>query len=125
MIANAPIPVSSDSNVQLVLISAGVVLVVAIFGFIPLRLAQSRGHRHRDLMLAIIVLWGLALAGSISYSIMQQMDWSANYQQRLVSGYGDPSDLSDKPKIPLVLWGGLTATYVGLLAWASRSTAAA
>jgi hypothetical protein len=107
--------------VQLVLISAAVVLVVAIAGFIPVRLALSRGHRNRDALLAITILWALALAGSVSYSIMQQMNWSATRQERLASGYGDPHDLSDKPRIPILLWTGLGVVYVGMLGWAGSA----
>jgi hypothetical protein len=120
LLASAPIPVSSDSNVELILISAGVVLVVGILAFIPIRLARSRGSRNPDALLAFVILWGLVLAGSVSYSVMRQMDWNSTYQQRLQSGYGNPDDLSDKPKPPVVLWAALGAAYAGMTGWAAR-----
>jgi len=124
-LASAPIPVSSDSNVQLILISAGVVLVVAVLGFVPLRLARARGHRNADMLLAWMIIWGLLTAGSISYSIMKQMDWASTYQQRLSSGYGNPYDFSDKPSLPIGLWFALGAAYAGPIAWAALKPGAA
>jgi hypothetical protein len=120
-LANASIPASTNSNVELVLISAGVVLVTAILGLVPIQIAKMRGHLYRDSILAATILWGLALAGTISYSTMQQMDWSATYQQRLMSGYSDPNDLSDKPKIPVALWTGLGAGYAAIVLWSAIS----
>jgi len=120
MLANAPVAPSSDSNMELVLISAGVVLVVGILGFIPIQLARISGHRHRDAITAIIILWGLILAGSISYSIMKQMDWATTYQQRIETGYYDPQNISDKPVAPVGLWCGVGVCYAGLVLWASR-----
>ena len=123
MLASAPIAPSSDSNAELVLISAGVVLVVAVLGFIPIQLARVRGHRNRDAISAIVVLWGLILGASVSYSIMKQMDWTTTYQQRIETGYYDPQNVSDKPTVPIGLWCGLGVGYALLILWVNRRSA--
>jgi hypothetical protein len=121
LIASAPISASSDSNVELILISAGLVLVVGLAGFAVVRLAIMRGRKKRDTLLAAVIIWGMLTAGSISYSVMQQMNWSTSYQQQLMSGYGNPDDLSDKPQPPVVLWSILGFGYALMLAWANRN----
>ena len=120
ILASAPIAPSADSNVELVLISAGVVLVTSVLAFIPIQMARVRHHRNRDAIAAILVLWGLLTAGSISYSIMKQMDWATTYNQRIETGYYDPQDTSDKPTPPVALWSGLGIVYVAMVIWASR-----
>jgi hypothetical protein len=120
LLASAAIGPSSDSNAELVLISAGVVLLVVFVGWIPIRMARLRGNRNADAIAAIVVLWGLILAGSISYAIMKQMDWAATYQQQIQSGYFDPQNTSDKPVAPVGLWCGLGVCYASLFLWASR-----
>ena len=117
-LASAPIPVSSDSNVTLVLVSAGVVVAVGLLGTIVMQTARSRGRQNREVMMAVLVLWGLLTAASISVSVMKQMDWTANQQQRISSGYYDPSNTSDKPKMPVTLWVGLGVAYGAMLFWA-------
>jgi hypothetical protein len=122
ILASAAVAPSSNSNAELVLISAGVVLVVAIAGWVPIRLARVRGNKNIEVISAMLVLWGLILAGSISYSIMKQMDWTTTYQQQIQSGYFDPQNTADKPVAPMGLWCGLGIVYVGVIAWASRRT---
>jgi hypothetical protein len=119
VVASAPVPVSSDSNVTLVLVSAGVVLGVGLMGLILVQVARSRGRQKRDVLMAMLVIWGLLTAGSISVSVMQQMDWSATLQQRISSGYYDPNNVSDQPKLPIPLWCGLGAAYAGMMLWAA------
>src|ERR1700728_830934 len=113
-LASAAVPPSSDSDVELVLISAGVVLVAALLAFVPIQMARARRHRNIEAISALLVLWGLLSAGSISYFIMKQMDWSTTYTQRIETGYYDPQDTSDKPTAPVALWGGLGAGYLVL-----------
>jgi ABC-type uncharacterized transport system permease subunit len=115
-LASAAVGPSADSNVELILICSGVVALTAVLAFIPIYLAAR--HRQREIIVGLLVLWGLALAGSVSYSVMQQMDWSTAYNQRIETGYSDPQDLSDEPALPVTLWSGLAAAYLGLVIWA-------
>jgi hypothetical protein len=121
ILANAPIPPSTDSNVELVLSSAGVVLVIAVLGLVPIFIARLRRHRQLEAITAIIVLWGVLLAGSICYSIMQQMDWTKALQERIESGYYDPQDTTGKPTTPVPLWCGLGVCYAAITFWATRA----
>jgi hypothetical protein len=120
MLATAPAHFSPDSNVELILLSAAVVVAVAFLGFIPIQLARIRRHRHSETVLAIIVLWGLFSAVSVSYSIMQQMNWTVSEQQRIETGYYDGPDAAGKPKPPIGFWCGLGAGYAATVLWASR-----
>jgi hypothetical protein len=120
LIASAPLAPSPDSNVELVLISAGVVLVTALVAFVPIQLARVRQHRQREAIVAVVLLWGLLTAGSISSFVMKQMDWSSTYLQRIETGYYDPQNVSDKPAAPVPLWGGLAAVYTAIVLWSTR-----
>ncbi len=120
LLANAPIPVSSNSNIELILIGTGVILITAILAFVPIQLARRTDHPQRDAVTALIVLWGLLLAGCVCYSVMRQMDWSTTHEQEIESGYLDPRDVSDQPRPPLTLWAGLAVGYAGITIWATR-----
>jgi hypothetical protein len=117
-LASPPIRPSSDSNMELILISAGVVVGVAIFGFFPIQLARQ--NRHREAIAAVIVLWGLITAASICLTINQQKEWSATYLQHVETGYFDPRDTTDKPAMPIGFWSALTACYAVIVIWANR-----
>ena len=119
-LASAPIPPSSDSNFELVLISAGVVLVIGLLAFAPIQIARARRHRNIEAISALLALWGLLSAGSISYFIMKQMDWCTTYTQRIETGYYDPQDTSDKPTAPVGLWCGLSVSYAAIFFWSTR-----
>jgi hypothetical protein len=120
MLATAPAHFSSDSNVELILLSAAVVVGIGFLGFIPIQLARSRRHRHSETILGIIVLWGLLSAVSISYCIMQQMNWTASVQESIQEGYYDRADAANKPAFPIPLWCGLGVIYAATTAWAAR-----
>lgn len=120
MLANAPTHFSSDSNVELILISSVVIIVVAFVGFIPIQLARRRRHRHAETITAVLVLWGLLSAGSTCYYIMEQFNWSASVQQSIVEGYYNPHDTSGQPNPPLGLWCGLAVCYALAAWWATH-----
>jgi hypothetical protein len=63
------------------------------------------------------VVWGLVAAGSLAYATTQQINWGQERTKRIMSGYYDPNDNSDAPKLPWPLWGGLAFGYGGLVAW--------
>ncbi len=48
------------------------------------------------------------------------MNWTKEYTVRIESGYVDPKDLSDKPRLPWGIWAGLLAVYLGMVYWAGR-----
>lgn len=120
LLANAPAGISPDSNVELVLISAGVFAGVAVLASIPL--VMARRHRHREIIMAVLIVWGLLSAGSISYCVMQQMNWSAERERRIESGYYDPRDVSDQPRPPILFWIVLGVVYFTTVGWALVKT---
>jgi hypothetical protein len=119
-LATAPAHFSSDSNVELILLSACIVIGIGFLGFIPIQLARRRRHRHPDIILAIIILWGLLSSVSVSNCIMQQMNWTASVQQSIQEGYYDKADTAAKPAFPIPLWCVLGACYAATTAWAAR-----
>jgi hypothetical protein len=64
------------------------------------------------------LFWGIITAGSAMYTAASRYNWSKEYTVRIDSGYYDPRDTSDKPKIPWVLWSALGIAYAGMVGWA-------
>jgi multidrug efflux pump subunit AcrB len=107
----------SATNIKLVLICAGILLVVVAVAFVPVAITWSRRHPKTEAITGLAVVWGLITAGSLAYSTTQQINWGQERLKRIYSGYYDPNDNSDTPKLPWLLWGGLAVGYVGLVAW--------
>jgi len=112
---------SSDqtaTNMKIVLICAGILLVVCAVAFVPVAITWSRRHRQTETITGLTVVWGLVAAGSLMYTTTQQINWGQERLKRIYSGYYDPSDSDkDAPKMPWLLWGGLAFGYIGLVAW--------
>jgi hypothetical protein len=122
-LANA---VSSDNSLDnIVLMAECLFLMGLVFALaaVPIVLANRRraaGVTVAGNMMAVVVLWGLLTCGTALYSLMMQYQWTKNYNAQLMTGYFDPLDpatTSGAPKQPWIVWGGLAAGYVGLLAW--------
>ncbi len=96
----------------LLIIGATALLVAILIG-----IARSRAHRQADAILVVALFWALITAGSVMYAGMAHLNWSKEYTERIESGYYDPRDTSDKPKMPWALWSGLGVGYAALLAW--------
>ena len=73
---------------------------------------------RRSLLGAAAFFWGLITAGSLLYAEQSQMNWSKEYTVRLESGYFDPTDKTDAPKLPWKIWTGLGVAYAAMLMWA-------
>ncbi len=105
----------SQSNLLLVLLGIGVILVTCVLAFVPVGMAWSRRHRRSDVVVAAAVLWGLVTVGSIVSTMAAQMQWSREHVLRMKTGYFDPDDRTGAPMRPWVLWAGLGTAYGGLL----------
>jgi len=78
---------------------------------------RARGHRHTEWITAATVFWAILSAGSLLYAGEAQMDWSKQYALRLETGYLDPQDTSDAPRLPWGIWSGLGIAYGAMLVW--------
>lgn len=102
---------------KIILICVGILLAVSAVAFIPVAITWSRRHRQGEAITGLSVVWGLLAAGSLCYATTQQINWGQERTKRIMSGYYDPNDNSDAPKLPWVLWGGLALGYGALVAW--------
>jgi hypothetical protein len=124
-LANA---VSSDDSLGNIVLMAECLFLMGLtlaFAAVPIVLANRRrvaGQTSNGNILAAVVLWALLICGVAIYCLMMQHQWSKTYNARIMSGYFDaldPSTTADAPKQPWLIWGGLAAAYVGLLAWST------
>jgi hypothetical protein len=120
MLASAPLHYSSDFNLELVLISSGIIAVAALLGFVPIQLARWAKHRRLELIIAVMILWTSVLSLSVCWFVVRQYQFNTSVQQNIMEGYYDPQDQSDKPQPLVALWSGLGVCYAGLLFWANR-----
>jgi hypothetical protein len=109
---------SSATSMELILGGAAIVAVTALMAFILVLVARSRRHRQAELITLAMVVWSVLTAGSLMWAGQAQVNWSNEYQTRILSGYYDPQNTSDKPKLPWALWTGLGLAYAGLMGWA-------
>jgi len=107
----------SSMNLLMILAGAFILAATAALAAIPIFAAKSRRPRQSDLITALTLLWALLTAASLIYSVQAQMSWKTEYTVRLMSGYLDPKDTTDAPKLPWKLWTGLGVTYAGLIGW--------
>ena len=103
----------------MVKVLAGLVILAAcaLLAAIVIGVARSRGHRQADSIMVAAVFWAVIAAGSAMYTAASRYNWSREYTTRIESGYYDPRDTSDKPKLPWLAWSGLGAAYIAMLGW--------
>ncbi|MFI5378550.1 MAG: hypothetical protein ACHRHE_04580 [Tepidisphaerales bacterium] len=106
----------SQSNLVLVLLGIGVILVASVLAVVPVVVAWSRRHKRSDVVVPLAVLWGLVVAGSVISTLAAEMQWSREQVLRMKTGYYDSEDRTGAPTRPWGLWAGLGAAYGGLLA---------
>jgi hypothetical protein len=104
----------TDSNLTIVVIAMVTAAVVCVVAAIPVATARRRRLNQTEGIAAIMVLWGLLTAGSVVYWANAQMKFSHEYTLRLMENL-DPSDQSDRPNKPWLLWGFLAVGYGGTL----------
>jgi hypothetical protein len=112
---------SGDPNaMNLVIVLGGVCIVAAtaILAFALILTARARGHRHAEFIMVATVFWALITAGSLIYAGNAQLNWSKEYTLRLETGYLDPRDTGDAPRLPWGIWTGLGAAYGAMMTWA-------
>jgi phosphotransferase system glucose/maltose/N-acetylglucosamine-specific IIC component len=110
---------TSDSDALLVVIALAILAAVFILIAIPVAMARRRSATAEG-VLAIMILWGLLSAGSVIYSVNASMAWQKEYTRRVMSGYFDPADQSDRPRSPWILWSVLGVAYMGVLIWVGK-----
>jgi hypothetical protein len=108
---------SSETNLLIVLGGAFVIAVVAAMAFVLIVISRSRGHRRAEVIGVAAIFWTLIAAGSLLYAGVTQINWSKEHQMRLETGYLDPSDTDDSPRLPMETWTGLGVAYVAMLGW--------
>jgi hypothetical protein len=116
---------SSDpgsTNLVKILGGAAILGVMALLVAIVTAIARSREHRQAENILVLALFWAVITAGSLIYTASAELDWSKEYTTRIESGYFDPRDTTDKPRIPWLLWSGLGVAYAGLLIWSLSAT---
>lgn len=116
-LAYAEVRDSNDMSLMMVLGAALILGATAAAAFILIHIARRRRHRRTDLLGAAVFFWGLLTAGSLLYAQQSQMSWSKEYTVRLESGYFDPHDTTDAPKLPWAIWTGLGVAYGAMLFW--------
>jgi hypothetical protein len=114
-LAYAEPPDTSDSNLQLVIVSVVVITAAAVLAFVPVFLAWSRRQRRIDVIVALAVVWGLLAAVSVIHATTAQMKWSKEKNLRIQTGYVDPKDDTDAPPLPWLQWFVLGAGYAGVV----------
>ena len=117
-LAYAEGPDTSDSGLTIVVIGLIIIAAFTLLAAVPSAAARRRRHRHLEGIIAAMVIWAALFAGSAIYFTNAQMKWSTEYNRRLMSGYGDPLDKTDKPRTPWALWAGLVLAYGGVTWWA-------
>ena len=108
---------NSSTNLLLILSGAFILAATAALAAVLTFTAKARRPRQSDIITAITLLWALIAAASLLYTVQSQMNWNKEYTLRLESGYLDPKDTADAPKLPWKLWTGLGVTYGATLAW--------
>jgi len=109
----------SASNLQLIMLGLGLVVVGAILASGLVLAARGRGHRQLQLLGGLAVVWAVIAVGSALWFAEARTEWAKDRQIRLESGYASDSNSSDAqgPAAPALLWGGLGVTYLLLVAW--------
>ena len=108
---------STVSNLTTVLACAGIAVGVLVVAIVPVMVGWSRRHRHAEALAAVALLWGLIAAVSTCVATLDQMKYSRQHLADIESGYWDPNDTSDAPKLPLAMWGAFAVAYVAMVAW--------
>jgi hypothetical protein len=104
-------------NLAIILGGAFIIATTAVLASVLIFTSRARRHRQVELITAAAILWALITAVSLIYAQESQMNWSKEYTMRIESGYLDPHDTSDAPKLPWTLWTGLAIAYAAMLAW--------
>lgn len=93
--------------------------VAAIVAAAPLVIARRRGILPTQGLIAAVTLWAILVSASVIFSVNASLRWNREYDQRVMSGYFDPQDQSDRPSPPWSLWAAAGATYIALVAWSA------
>jgi hypothetical protein len=105
------------TNLPIILGGLFILAVIALLAFWLIFISRARRHRQAELITVATIFWALVAAGSLLYAGEAQMDWSKQYALRLETGYLDPQDTSDAPRLPWGIWSGLGVGYGAMLVW--------
>jgi hypothetical protein len=104
-------------NLVIILGGVGIVAAAALLAFALILIAKARRHPYAELITVVTVFWALITAGSLMYTANARSNWSNEYTLRLESGYLDPQNTSDQPKLPWAIWTGLGVIYGTMMIW--------
>ncbi len=107
-------PDTSNSSLVIVVVAVIIIALVCAIAGIPVMAARRRRLKETEGVAALMVVWGLILAGSAIYAVNAQMAYSREYAMRIMQNY-DPADQSDRPAYPWMAWGILASIYCGAL----------
>ncbi|HWE02970.1 MAG TPA: hypothetical protein VG326_11235 [Tepidisphaeraceae bacterium] len=110
-------PDPEDSSLRVVVIALAIIGVIGLLAAIPAAVARRRLHRHREGIVAALLLWAVLSAGSAIFAVNAQTTYAREYNRRIMSGYFDPRDTADAPELPWALWIALMAAYAGVMVW--------
>jgi hypothetical protein len=117
-LANAEQTDLSGSGTIIVLIALGVVAAVAVLALVPIVLGRQRERSGGPRATGIIVgalLWALVTGATVTLWAASAYSWKQEQTRRLMTGYGDPHDVSGAPSRPILLWAFLAGGYVALI----------
>jgi len=107
----------NSMNLVIVLGGLGIAAGTFILAFILIAAARARRHRHAEFITVATVFWALITAGSMIYAANAQLNWSKESTLSLETGYGNPQDTSDAPRLPWATWTGLGVVYGSMMVW--------
>jgi hypothetical protein len=117
VIASAESGDPNATNLPIILAGLFILAMIALLAFGVIFISRVRRHRHAESITVAIVFWAIVAAGSLLWAGERQLDWSKQYTLRLETGYLDPQDTSDAPRLPWMLWSGLGVVYGTVLTW--------
>lgn len=112
-----------NSSLEIVLLGAFIVGVVAVAAMVLVIMSRKRRHPSAEAVLSLALLWAIIASASLIYTVNVQMKWSNEYSLQLQTGYLDPQQAQDRPALPWAIWSALAMGYAGVLLWSFRGRA--
>lgn len=107
----------SQANMTNVLITVGLLAMVALLAFAVLYTARLRRHRQVEAITVVVIFWGLAAMGELLYWVSAQINWTNEQMLRLQTGYAGSQEFGNGPGLPWKTWAALILAYLAILGW--------
>jgi hypothetical protein len=99
----------SQSNLIFILVAAGGIAVIGVMAALVIFLARRNTPRVTQPLITTALFWGAVSVGLLLYTTLQQLGWQKQFNQDLMSGYGDPQAVG--PGLHLSIWFALATAY--------------